>query len=193
MSFKFSIVSVDIVPGAGIPGLDWDKEVEVVKHTEHNIHQRKKVPYSRPVPRQFEQAWAENKQPGILVPDSDGNLKVMPKQGQPKHNPPALMEMPVQNQPGQRPRGPGQEQQRMPGPGQGPRGQFMHPGPDGMNQGPRFNNQGNIKLDALCLSIYVYFSKINMHKSVSCVYDIEYVHIQCPPQVHHLLIFPAII
>ncbi|XP_056148810.1 pre-mRNA 3' end processing protein WDR33 isoform X2 [Lampris incognitus] len=51
-----------------IPGLDWGME-EVMNKDMKKVPQ-KKVPYAKPIPAQFQQAWAENKVP-VLPPGSE--------------------------------------------------------------------------------------------------------------------------
>uniref|UniRef100_A0A8C9WMT8 pre-mRNA 3' end processing protein WDR33 n=1 Tax=Scleropages formosus TaxID=113540 RepID=A0A8C9WMT8_SCLFO len=46
-----------------IPGLDWGME-EVMQKDQKKVPQ-KKVPYAKPIPAQFQQAWAENKVPAL--------------------------------------------------------------------------------------------------------------------------------
>ncbi|XP_028648925.2 pre-mRNA 3' end processing protein WDR33 isoform X2 [Erpetoichthys calabaricus] len=46
-----------------IPGLDWGME-EVMQKDQKKVPQ-KKVPYAKPIPAQFQQAWAENKVPTL--------------------------------------------------------------------------------------------------------------------------------
>lgn len=45
-----------------IPGLDWGADEEFLRQQDR--HQpKKKIPYARPIPRNFEEAWTTNKQP----------------------------------------------------------------------------------------------------------------------------------
>lgn len=57
-----------------IPGLDLTSE-EV---TPEKNPQQKKIPYSKPIPKQFQQQWMESKQPLLLAPPleqhSNGNI-----------------------------------------------------------------------------------------------------------------------
>ena len=48
-----------------IPGLDWSQDVEFFKtqHARQEERPRKKLPYSRPIPKSFEHAWVTNQQP----------------------------------------------------------------------------------------------------------------------------------
>ena len=43
----------------GIPGLDWQEDQEYIKEQAFNekVKSLKKVPYSKPIPRNFEKAW----------------------------------------------------------------------------------------------------------------------------------------
>ena len=51
-----------------IPGLDWSSDMQYLKEQAlKDMPQRKKLPFSRPIPKCFEQAWISNQQPGLLV------------------------------------------------------------------------------------------------------------------------------
>lgn len=119
-----------------IPGLDWGVD-EVMGKDSKKVPQ-KKVPYAKPIPAQFQQAWAENKVP--LAPPSDLGLDRPMDQGPgPKRNqaeieqemaslqytnPQLLQQMKMNPEMGP-----------PPGPG-GPMGQFPGgPGPGGPPQG----------------------------------------------------------
>lgn len=55
-----------------IPGLDWSSDAQYFKEQQSKMEDRqprKKAPYSRPIPKSFEQAWITNQQPGTLVKD----------------------------------------------------------------------------------------------------------------------------
>ncbi|XP_033838350.1 pre-mRNA 3' end processing protein WDR33 isoform X2 [Periophthalmus magnuspinnatus] len=120
-----------------IPGLDWGMD-EVMSKDSKKVPQ-KKVPYAKPIPAQFQQAWAENKVP--LAPPSDlgPDRKLDPAQTQKRtqaeieqdmaslqYTNPQLLQMKMNPDmgPPPGPGGPG-------GPG-GPMGQFPGgPGPGG--------------------------------------------------------------
>ncbi|WAR15169.1 WDR33-like protein, partial [Mya arenaria] len=54
-----------------IPGLDWSADAEFFKEerSHHDDRGRRKAPYTRPIPRSFEQAWVTNQQPTIVKRD----------------------------------------------------------------------------------------------------------------------------
>jgi hypothetical protein len=46
-----------------IPGLDWETDSQFLKDHHREQNQRRKIPYSRPIDREFVHAWRSNKQP----------------------------------------------------------------------------------------------------------------------------------
>lgn len=55
-----------------IPGLDFDNASLPLKG-DNDRSARKKVPYAKPVPRDFQQAWVEGKQPVNVPPPNTEN------------------------------------------------------------------------------------------------------------------------
>ena len=64
-----------------IPGLDWSSDMQYLKEQAlKDMPQRKKLPFSRPIPKCFEQAWISNQQPGLLVKEEGKYRKTCVKQ-----------------------------------------------------------------------------------------------------------------
>ncbi|KAL4220791.1 WD repeat-containing protein 33 [Mactra antiquata] len=59
-----------------IPGLDWSSDAQYFKE-QNKVEERprKKAPYSRPIPKSFEQAWVTNQQPVNLIKDNESKPK----------------------------------------------------------------------------------------------------------------------
>uniref|UniRef100_A0AAV2JVT3 Bindin n=1 Tax=Knipowitschia caucasica TaxID=637954 RepID=A0AAV2JVT3_KNICA len=115
-----------------IPGLDWGMD-EVMGKDSKKVPQ-KKVPYAKPIPAQFQQAWAENKVPLAPPPGMGPDRKLDQGQNPSDMGPmqfqnPQMMQMKMNPDMGPPP-GPGHG-----GPG-GPMGQFPGgPGSGGPPQG----------------------------------------------------------
>uniref|UniRef100_UPI00358E2772 pre-mRNA 3' end processing protein WDR33-like isoform X2 n=1 Tax=Myxine glutinosa TaxID=7769 RepID=UPI00358E2772 len=126
-----------------IPGLDWGVE-ELIK--EQRKHPLKKIPYSKPVPPQFQQAWNQNKVPIMSVGDiKSENEPPANKEQMPFSNPTMgehvisehplhiKMEMPPVGMglppPPPFQHGPPNQPQHFNQPSPGPRGHFRHPPP----------------------------------------------------------------
>ena len=95
-----------------IPGLDFSSS-----NTSANdrLVTRKKIPYSKPIPKQFEMAWEEGKQPALL-----GDVSNIIRNPGPGHGPPmggqpngprGLLENPPMRGPGPDMQGPRQGKQ----------------------------------------------------------------------------------
>ncbi|XP_048258673.1 pre-mRNA 3' end processing protein WDR33-like [Haliotis rufescens] len=61
-----------------IPGLDWSADEPFLRQYERDCAPKKKVPYARPIPKSFENAWKGNKQSGVLVPEEQEGLPEKP-------------------------------------------------------------------------------------------------------------------
>lgn len=61
-----------------IPGLDWVADEQYLKQQNEQRIPRKRVPYARPVPKNFEQAWLGQKPAGVA--GTDGNPQKPPAQ-----------------------------------------------------------------------------------------------------------------
>lgn len=85
-------------PELPIPGLDFGDEGQEGRHGGH-----KRTPFSKPIPKHFQQQWMENKQPLLLAPPQDqGEVEIPPggpNLSQPPPNlsqpPPPMMAPPV--------------------------------------------------------------------------------------------------
>ncbi|XP_077412257.1 pre-mRNA 3' end processing protein WDR33 isoform X2 [Vanacampus margaritifer] len=132
-----------------IPGLDWGMD-EVMGKDNKRVPQ-KKVPYAKPIPAQFQQAWAENRVPSMPTPgDGPKERKVEPKaDGKKKNqveleqemaalqytNPKLLEQMKIERISQKSSDGPQQGPGPMP-PFPGPAGQQNFPPPQSNSMGP---------------------------------------------------------
>lgn len=86
-----------------IPGLDWAADEQYLKQQNEQRIPRKRVPYARPVPKNFEQAWLGQKPAGVATTEAnqqksaqkDGtvtatviSMGTQPREGVPPPNPP---------------------------------------------------------------------------------------------------------
>jgi len=130
----------------GIPGFEYSDTESVMSFRSMRSSHNKKIPYAKPVPKQFELAWESGVQPSNVEAKKPGLLGDKPSQEERERaaaagefgemGPPKDYQPMVPNQgPNQRHRGP-----RGPGPGRGgPRGPGFNEGPrgPGFNGGPR--------------------------------------------------------
>ncbi|XP_064611649.1 pre-mRNA 3' end processing protein WDR33-like [Liolophura sinensis] len=120
-----------------IPGLNWSEDETFYKQQELANMPKKKIPFSRPVPRSFEMAWKENRLPPKMAnppPKEDHRPgRNQPPPPHPNHGNPNNHGNP-QNR-GAPPHG--LEGMMGPGPGPGPRpGMFKGPNPQFQGPGP---------------------------------------------------------
>ncbi|XP_064459327.1 pre-mRNA 3' end processing protein WDR33-like [Ornithodoros turicata] len=119
----------DAVVDMNIPGLDFGSEEHA--NAERERHQHKRMPFAKPIPKQFQQQWMENKQPLLLAPPPDGVLPEGDAAANANAQAPPAGGVPNLNQP--------PPPMNMGGPplpvGAPPQGNFMGPPPMGSNVG----------------------------------------------------------